>query len=172
LFCLGLRDRVAFRTSDARGACKAVKIIKHQGSNSKTSCRATLSAAKRNINVKLPYFVGRAEVGRVIVSRLFLFVILFAATPAFAQNCFTVGRNINCDNGVVARRTGGLTVFSNGSSAYTNGNTTTYSNGVTAQRNGNTTTFNNGVTSYTNGNTTKYSNGLTCYHYGTSIRCQ
>jgi hypothetical protein len=106
------------------------------------------------------------------MSRLFLFVILLAATPASAQNCFTVGKNINCDNGVVARHNGGTTVFSNGSSAYTNGNTTTYSNGVTAQRNGSTTTYSNGVTSYTNGNKTEYSNGLSCYHYRYSIQCQ
>jgi hypothetical protein len=94
-----------------------------------------------------------------------------AASSAVAQTCFRNGNGFTCDNGVAARRSGGLTVFSNGSSAYNNGNTISYSNGTTAERSGSTTTFSNGITGYTNGNKTTYSNGLTCYQYGATVQC-
>jgi hypothetical protein len=95
----------------------------------------------------------------------------FGATPTAAQTCFRNGTGVTCSNGVVARQTGGLTIFSDGSSAYSNGNTTTYSNGVKAERRGSTTTFSNGINAYTNGNRTNFSNGRTCYRYGSTVQC-
>jgi hypothetical protein len=105
-----------------------------------------------------------------IVVALLIYLDL-TASSAVAQTCFKNGNGFTSDNGVAARRSGGLTVFSNGSSAYSNGNTTSYSSGITAERNGSTTTFSNGITGYTNGNKTTYSNGLTCYQYGSTTRC-